>query len=188
VTVTLDRAMPPSSSTASASASSVPTPGCRYAVTRGPSLASTSRAGTSCYDTLRYNFKPASATAAQGGRLMCSSSGRAQLCMPSAPKSTSDAVFDGNSEAHRATAFALICDADGQWHLERLARNVKNLVYRRSADTAPPAVKGGSTPLTGGGRPLPASRAKPPPPPVAAGSTEEDADVDEADLFGDDSS
>mmetsp|Transcript_38210 Transcript_38210/g.76554 ORF Transcript_38210/g.76554 Transcript_38210/m.76554 type:complete len:156 (-) Transcript_38210:90-557(-) len=142
-----------------------PAPGKRYSVERGASLAAGAGLSTS-FDTLRYNFKPASAAAADRGRLRLSSGGHVKLStIPTA--SAGGVIFDGNSEDHRHTAFALVCDRNGIWRLERLQRSIKNLAHRRAT-----------------------AEARPPPPPAAPQPTDdddEDAGVDEGCLFGQES-
>mmetsp|Transcript_16897 Transcript_16897/g.43385 ORF Transcript_16897/g.43385 Transcript_16897/m.43385 type:complete len:146 (-) Transcript_16897:162-599(-) len=143
-------------------ATSRPVPGLRQAVARGGSFAN--RDGPSLH-TLRYAFKPESVDRAKSGWLRIASRGAVELRVPTASR---DVIFNGHEEEYKTTELVLIRDSHGAWRLERLTRNVKNLTVARESSTAR------------AGKPAPAQAA-----PIVDAC--KDAEVDAADLFGDDS-
>jgi hypothetical protein len=115
-----------------------PTPHVAYSVALGATFkkSASTRAMTSVH-TMRYAFKPASVAAARHGTLRM----RQQRATMRVPTAGGVVKFDGQTEAHKTTEFALICDRDGRWRLERLACNIKNLTLRRVSDRPPSATR-----------------------------------------------
>ena len=104
-----------------------PTPGVTYDVKLGKRRA----------HTLRYSFKPASTDWSKRGTLAIEGQD-AEVRVPSSDAS-GDVVFRGTAEAlrDRTTEFALICDADGQWRLERIGSRVASLMAQRGEKKQP---------------------------------------------------
>ena len=102
-----------------------PVPPGTYQVALGGSFRK--QGGAPSYHTFRYNFKPKSATSMQSGRLNLQ--GRAaRLTMHT--DGVDPMLFEGNVEPHKTNELVLICDAQGQWRLERLSQNIRNLSHR----------------------------------------------------------
>lgn len=156
-----------------------PEPGMTYKVTKGASFSKTAEAKL---HTLRYSFKPQSVSKASKGRLQVNGH-EAILTSDGPPK----VVFEGNVESHKTSEFALICDADGSWRLERLGSNIKNLMVQRDATSkAANKARASSAALqtskSSSRRP---ARASTPTAGVSGAAAAADACVDDADLFGD---
>jgi len=150
--------------------STFPPKGVRLSVARGATF--TSRDPPSLH-TLRYAFKPESVARASSGRLRFAARGAVELRVATEAK---EVVFNGNTEDHKSTEFALICDSDGSWRLEKLSKNIKNMtVSREAAPRVPPPRR---SPPRAARHTASASGA------AALGEATEDADVDAHDLFG----
>ena len=166
-------------------------PGTKYTVKRGDSFR-----GASSLHTMHYSFKPESAARAKFGCLKLGLRGATMLSIPTLDR---DVVFDGNVDEHKETEFALIRAHDGSWRLERLSDNVKNTTVRRenAGGRAPPDVreshKKGAPAEQTSERAVPAkspakspvrSPRKSPAKSPAKSPYNDDADVDDDDLFG----
>ncbi len=162
-----------------------PQPGRRYDVARGASL--DQRTGAASLHTLRYEFKRTHSVGAReppADLRVNSSQGTARLKLASRGRAGS-AAFSGKAEPHKATDFALICDADGQWRLERLGHNIKNLIVEpktkgREGRSVPPPAPAAPAAAPAAAEPAAAPAACEPSPATR------DSDVSVAALFGDD--
>lgn len=110
------------------------------------------------------------------------------------PTPSGDVVFNGHTEPHKTTEFALVRDADGHWSLVSLARNVKNLVPQREGDEDVKRRRERTLAATATATTASDARAAEPraqsgptavPTPSGAREVAADAEVDAADLFGD---
>ena len=119
--------------------------------------------------TLRYNFKPEKADLKRTGNLQLRGAS-VKLSVPST--SGGQILLVGNSEPHKEVECALTCDAMGNWRVEKLEKNIKNLKQERSA--------AGEVRGSGGEHAAAAQRTSSAAPPV------EEEHVAESDLFGDD--
>ena len=102
----------------------MPTAGEAVAVARGRTFGARDKPQM---HTMRYTFKPESVGRARSGRLRLASRS-AVLEVPAGDRTV---CFNGNVEPHKLTEFALICNRDGQWLIEKLSNNIKNLTVAR---------------------------------------------------------
>ncbi|KAL1519530.1 hypothetical protein AB1Y20_023045 [Prymnesium parvum] len=130
--------------------------------------------GNTRFHTLRYNFKPAHAAFSLGGKLHLHGS-TVELNVPS--KSNGQLLFTGNSEPYKEVDCVLICNAEGEWRIERLDRNIKNLKVER--DVAGPGPSGQSAAEREVATFSTTDASPPNPVPI------EEENIDEDDLFGD---